>query len=75
MPEDKPKDIGDFWMKILSLLLAIMVWFIIKTAAGLSYTNADTRRPSLNTIMRRMRALSANRRLDVGYPRHQRRLH
>lgn len=46
MPEDEPKDIGDFWMKILSLLLAIMVWFIIKTAAGLSYTNADTRRPT-----------------------------
>ena len=47
MAEEEQRDIGDFWMKILSLLLAIMVWFIIKTAAGLSYTNADTnRRPT-----------------------------
>ena len=33
---------SDFLMKVLSLVLAIMVWFIIKTAAGLSYTNANT---------------------------------
>ena len=33
---------SDFLMKVLSLVLAIMVWFIIKTAAGLSYTNEIT---------------------------------
>ena len=33
-------------MKIMSLILAIMVWFIIKTAAGLSYSNAEPNRPA-----------------------------
>ena len=30
----------------MSLILAIMVWFIIKTAAGLSYSNAEPNRPT-----------------------------
>ena len=37
----QPKGMSDFLLKVLSLVLAIMVWFIIKTAAGLSYTNAN----------------------------------
>ena len=41
MVDKQPKDINDFWMKVLSLMLAIMVWFIIKTAQGLPYTNRD----------------------------------
>ena len=41
------KGMSDFLMKVMSLILAIMVWFIIKTAAGLSYSNAEpSRRPS-----------------------------
>ena len=39
MVDKQPKDINDFWMKVLSLMLAIMVWFIIKTAQDLPYTN------------------------------------
>ena len=41
MVDKQPKDINDFWMKVLSLMLAIMVWFIIKTAQDLPYTNRD----------------------------------
>jgi hypothetical protein len=37
----QPKGMSNFLLKVLSLVLAIMVWFIIKTAAGLSYTNAN----------------------------------
>ncbi len=41
---------SDFLLKVLSLVLAIMVWFIIKTAAGLSYTNANNNsRPTPET--------------------------
>ncbi len=32
MADKQSRDINDFWMKVLSLMLAIMVWFIIKTA-------------------------------------------
>ncbi len=47
MVDKQPKDINDFWMKVLSLMLAIMVWFIIKTAQDLPYTNRDGyQRPS-----------------------------
>ena len=48
MAEDsKSKGMSDFLMKVMSLILAIMVWFIIKTAAGLSYSNAEpNRRPN-----------------------------
>ena len=41
MADKQPNDINDFWMKVLSLMLAIMVWFIIKTAQDLPYTNID----------------------------------
>ena len=41
MADKQPKDINDFWMKVLSLMLAIMVWFIIKTAQDFPYTNRD----------------------------------
>ena len=40
------KGLSDFLMKVMSLILAIMVWFIIKTAAGLSYSNAEPNRPA-----------------------------
>jgi len=40
--DPQSKGMSDFLMKVLSLVLAIMVWFIIKTAAGLSYTNEIT---------------------------------
>ena len=47
MADKQPNDINDFWMKVLSLMLAIMVWFIIKTAQDLPYTNRDGyQRPS-----------------------------
>ena len=47
MADKQPRDINDFWMKVLSLMLAIMVWFIIKTAQDLPYTNRDGyQRPS-----------------------------
>ncbi len=49
MAEEEQRDIGDFWMKILSLLLAIMVWFIIKTAAGLSYSNSEPNRSPISS--------------------------
>ena len=42
--DSQSKGMSDFLMKVMSLILAIMVWFIIKTAAGLSYSNAE---PSL----------------------------
>ena len=41
MADKQPRDINDFWMKVLSLMLAIMVWFIIKTAQSLPYTNTN----------------------------------
>ena len=41
MADKQPRDINDFWMKVLSLMLAIMVWFIIKTAQRLPYTNTN----------------------------------
>ena len=41
MADKQPNDINDFWMKVLSLMLAIMVWFIIKTAQRLPYTNTN----------------------------------
>ena len=44
MVDKQPKDINDFWMKVLSLMLAIMVWFIIKTAQSLPYTNTNPNR-------------------------------
>jgi len=39
--DSQSKGMSDFLLKVLSLVLAIMVWFIIKTAASLSYTNAN----------------------------------
>ena len=42
MADKQPNDINDFWMKVLSLMLAIMVWFITKTAQDLPYTNLDS---------------------------------
>ena len=39
MADKQPNDINDFWMKVTSLMLAIMVWFIIKTAQDLPDTN------------------------------------
>ena len=39
--DPQSKGMSNFLLKVLSLVLAIMVWFIIKTAAGLSYTNAN----------------------------------
>ena len=42
MVDKQPKDINDFWMKVLSLMLAIMVWFIIKTGQGFPYTNEQS---------------------------------
>lgn len=44
--DSQSKGMSDFLMKVMSLLLAIMVWFIIKTAAGLSYSNAEPNRPA-----------------------------
>ena len=44
--DSQSKGMSDFLMKVMSLLLAIMVWFIIKTAAGLSYYNAEPNRPA-----------------------------
>ena len=45
--DSQSRGMSDFLMKIMSLILAIMVWFIIKTAAGLSYSNAEpNRRPN-----------------------------
>ena len=41
MADKQPRDINDFWMKVLSLMLAVMVWFIIKTAQRLPYTNEN----------------------------------
>ena len=50
MAEDsQSKGMSDFLMKVMSLILAIMVWFIIKTAAGLSYSNAEPSRCLLYT--------------------------
>jgi len=45
MADKQPKDINDFWMKVLSLMLAIMVWFIIKTGQGFPYTNEQSYAP------------------------------
>lgn len=59
MVDKQPKDINDFWMKVLSLMLAIMVWFIIKTAQGLPYTNRDGyQRPSTKPVMEKPPPLS-----------------
>jgi len=59
MVDKQPKDINDFWMKVLSLMLAIMVWFIIKTAQGLPYTNRDGyQRPADNTAIEKPPPLS-----------------
>ena len=44
--DSQSKGMSDFLMKVMSLILAIMVWFIIKTAAGLSYSNAEPSRPA-----------------------------
>ena len=38
-PERKELDFNEFWWKIGSVAIAVMVWFIITTVAGLSYTN------------------------------------
>jgi len=46
MVDKQPKDINDFWMKVLSLMLAIMVWFIIKTGQDFPYTNEQSYEPS-----------------------------
>ena len=35
-----------FWMKLLSLGLAVMLWMIIKLSANLSYTNEKHEPPS-----------------------------
>ncbi len=46
---DKPeRDPNEFWWKIGSVAIAVMVWFIITTVAGLSYTNRgrDLRQPA-----------------------------
>ena len=45
MVDKQPKDINDFWMKVLSLMLAIMVWFIIKTGQDFPYTNEQSYEP------------------------------
>ena len=39
--DPQSKGMSNFLLKVLSLVLAIMVWFIIKTAARLAYTNAN----------------------------------
>ena len=44
--DSQSRGMSDFLMKVMSLILAIMVWFIIKTAAGLSYSNAEPNRPA-----------------------------
>ncbi len=38
-PEREERDLNEFWWKIGSVAIAVMVWFIITTVAGLSYTN------------------------------------
>ena len=45
MVDKQPRDINDFWMKVLSLMLAIMVWFIIKTGQDFPYTNEQSYKP------------------------------
>jgi len=37
-PRDE-RELNEFWWKIGSVAIAVMVWFIITTVAGLSYTN------------------------------------
>ncbi len=37
--ERSDHDHNEFWWKIGSVAIAVMVWFIITTVAGLSYTN------------------------------------
>ena len=59
MANKHTKDINVFWMKVLSLMLAIMVWFIIKTAQGLLYTNRDGyQRPADKTAIEKPPPLS-----------------
>ena len=38
-PKRDDRDLNEFWWKIGSVGIAVMVWFIITTVAGLSYTN------------------------------------
>ena len=38
-PQRGERDLNEFWWKIGSVAIAVMVWFIITTVAGLSYTN------------------------------------
>ena len=38
-PKREERDLNEFWWKIGSVAIAVMVWFIITTVAGLSYTN------------------------------------
>jgi hypothetical protein len=38
-PQRDERDLNEFWWKIGSVAIAVMVWFIITTVAGLSYTN------------------------------------
>jgi len=48
MSEKNDQDPNEFWWKIGSVAIAVMVWFIITTVANLSYTNRgrDNRQPA-----------------------------
>ncbi|MDP7012030.1 MAG: hypothetical protein QF685_11705 [Verrucomicrobiota bacterium] len=39
MAEPQPRNISDTWIKVLSLVMAILVWYTIKSTANLDYTN------------------------------------
>ena len=49
-PQRDERDLNEFWWKIGSVAIAVMVWFIITTVAGLSYTNRGRtgKQPVLN---------------------------
>jgi hypothetical protein len=39
MARPQPRNISDTWIKVLSLVMAILVWYAIKSTANLEYTN------------------------------------
>jgi len=39
MAEPQPRNISNTWTKVLSLVMAILVWYTIKSTANLEYTN------------------------------------
>ena len=47
-PQRDERDLNEFWWKTGSVAIAVMVWFIITTVAGLSYTNRgrDDKQPA-----------------------------